>query len=741
MQDLRERLTVQLKKIKEIIQSETSKALLLTESMLEDALLLKDEKILAEVYYNLGVIGIYQGKYHHAYSNLMKAIEIYKKNPDENYIRAMGYLGNLYVALGEYERALYNYDVAQDMIQELNIHNPKLDMGFLNNKGEAYRHLEDYEKAVNYYFEALEFSEEQGIAQGEIYANLNLGLCYEVLNDRKKAYDYASKAALQAQMEDEIVVLPEIYFLMVTLLEEAENTENLRNICEEGIVFCKQTGEIEFRDKFYRRLIDMDMAEKNYEGAKAYLEEMQLFFQQENICEESYILKMNAEIAEAQGDFQQAIEYYKEAYQKKKAEDHKHNQDELSTLMEKYEIEQEENQKEIERIKNVTLKEKNNELREKSKAFNKVLNQLSLIEDIGQYITSTFDFEEIFTSVYIYLHDLLDIEFFAVGTIDKEKKEIQYFALIEENQRMPGHVTKLDDEDSLAVWSVRNKKPIFINHLREEYHQYVDVMPSALEKEKIRDGKEPKSVIFSPLVIEEALIGILSVQSFRKSAYEQTDFEIVSILSSYMAIALNNSIQNTLLSDEIKEREGAEKKLKMLNHKLKKLSEIDELTGVYNRRHLMERISDEWYKASRTQSPLSLIILDVDKFKQYNDTYGHLAGDDCLKAVAQVLCQTTRREHDLVSRYGGDEFVVLLPYTDLKGACALAEEMRKGVMALQIPHINSEVSEEVTITLGVASIVPNFKEPYEILMAIADEALYKAKVKSRNVVVAMDERR
>ncbi len=175
-------------------------------------------------------------------------------------------------------------------------------------------------------------------------------------------------------------------------------------------------------------------------------------------------------------------------------------------------------------------------------------------------------------------------------------------------------------------------------------------------------------------------------------------------------------------------------KLEELNEQLNRLSAIDGLTGIPNRRNFDEYYSREWKRALRERSSLAVIMCDIDHFKIYNDTYGHLAGDDCLKEVAVTISETLKRPADLVARYGGEEFVVVLPETDLGGALAIAEKIRLEIISKNIEHIDSKVSDHVTLSLGAASIVPREDQPPSTLVDCADKALYQAKNGGRNQV-------
>lgn len=178
-------------------------------------------------------------------------------------------------------------------------------------------------------------------------------------------------------------------------------------------------------------------------------------------------------------------------------------------------------------------------------------------------------------------------------------------------------------------------------------------------------------------------------------------------------------------------------RLKEYNDLLKQQSTLDGLTGLPNRRALDERLLQEWRRGARLKTPLSAILLDIDYFKQYNDHYGHLAGDDCLRQVGRQLSEAGRVT-DFVARYGGEEFVCLLPHTDAQGALEVAEKFRKAVGALQIEHEQSNISSRLTVSQGVATTLPELDRDPSILLGLADEQLYRVKEGGRDGVSAPD---
>ncbi|MBL1208924.1 MAG: diguanylate cyclase [Geminocystis sp. GBBB08] len=174
---------------------------------------------------------------------------------------------------------------------------------------------------------------------------------------------------------------------------------------------------------------------------------------------------------------------------------------------------------------------------------------------------------------------------------------------------------------------------------------------------------------------------------------------------------------------------------KKLELKLSKLATIDGLTGVYNRHCFDNTLIQEWQRCGRENKPLSLILCDVDYFKPYNDIYGHQQGDSCLIKVAQTMDNIVKRSSDFLARYGGEEFAIILPNTSLEGAVNIAEKMRQEILNLKIPHEGSKICQYVTLSLGVASIIPSSKSSLAILIKSADDGLYKAKDNGRNQVI------
>ena len=220
--------------------------------------------------------------------------------------------------------------------------------------------------------------------------------------------------------------------------------------------------------------------------------------------------------------------------------------------------------------------------------------------------------------------------------------------------------------------------------------------------------------------------------------------QVQTILEDYNRTLEQDVSERTLaLEMEIQERKRAEISakraelaLRQANQKLESLATLDGLTQIANRRRFDEFLQHTWRMTMRESREMSVILCDVDYFKNYNDTYGHQAGDVCLQQVAMAIQQTVQRSGDLVARYGGEEFVIVLANTDADGAVSLAGRVKNAIAALEIPHSTSEVSPHVTISMGVCSMIPKLTVLPESLVSCADKSLYIAKHNGRNCIVS-----
>lgn len=236
------------------------------------------------------------------------------------------------------------------------------------------------------------------------------------------------------------------------------------------------------------------------------------------------------------------------------------------------------------------------------------------------------------------------------------------------------------------------------------------------------------------LIIMNTGFALIAGQSAQMLVIHNVVFGISAIFSLLGCFLFERSLRQNYLQARLLnfEKLGLEES----NLHLQLLTAIDGLTQIANRRSLDSSLLTEWQRALRKQEPLGLIMIDVDHFKLFNDTYGHQAGDDCLRHVAGALKDFARRPGDVAARYGGEEFVLVLTQASTAQACAIAERVRDKILELAIPHQRSSHGH-ITVSLGVASLVPNSRHSGpEVLLLAADQALYRAKHAGRNCVVA-----
>jgi diguanylate cyclase (GGDEF)-like protein/PAS domain S-box-containing protein len=307
---------------------------------------------------------------------------------------------------------------------------------------------------------------------------------------------------------------------------------------------------------------------------------------------------------------------------------------------------------------------------------------------------------------------------------------VDRLAMIDLRQQMAGKVTFEDHAptvESMLTWEMRHPWAVREAFL-EKYRQGHPVAVTNVHEQSLSaaelgflDFFQIAADLTVPLLEDQKLWGLLSVHSRTPREWQPEDRRLLETLSTLVSTA----IQRDLLH----------RNLTQANQKLKRFAYLDGLTQVANRRRFEQFIHHEWRRLMREHSPLALIMADIDHFKAYNDIYGHQSGDECLRRVAGTLRSVVQRPADMVARYGGEEFVVVLPNTDLEGAETVAQKIRTMIQSQKIPHQGSTVSQFVTMSLGVAVMLPHPLKSPDNLIEAADMALYQAKEQGRDRIV------
>ncbi|PLY01674.1 MAG: hypothetical protein C0623_05170 [Desulfuromonas sp.] len=351
------------------------------------------------------------------------------------------------------------------------------------------------------------------------------------------------------------------------------------------------------------------------------------------------------------------------------------------------------------------LEEKNQRIEQVNAEMKLHLKELSTLLQLNQAMASTLDLDELFNRVINSLSDLLNCNMASLLLYnhDNGKLEISHTLGIEHSA-----VEEVDFnlDEGISGEVARTRKTIYVEDIKKD-KRYLNY------KGNLESGG---SLLSLPLLSKNRLCGVLNLHKQKQRGFNKDDIKLAKAVSNQAAI----SIENSQLYNQAKEQ-----------------SVTDELTGLSNRRHFQDIFNREIIHARRYSTNISLIMIDIDYFKNYNDTHGHLQGDIALKTVAQILLQNTRGI-DLAVRFGGEEFVILLPKTTIAGARITAEKLREIIEDELFPGENeSQPGGKLTISLGVASY-PENTDDLKQLLDLSDQALYQAKESGRNRVVVWD---
>lgn len=337
-----------------------------------------------------------------------------------------------------------------------------------------------------------------------------------------------------------------------------------------------------------------------------------------------------------------------------------------------------------------------------------------ILAEITQRIHESLDLKTILETVSKNINQFLGSEQIAIAKV----KDFQVSDILFDSVKT-GAVKACDSE---------KKTNLLKNYLSKLLKSYKSVLQKTLNQSNpvpsiiCEEPNKNRLVCFLPIIVEKKFWGLIYTEQISvEKVWRKQEQELLKQISCQLAIAIKQA--------ELYHQ------LELANRKLEKLAVIDGLTGIANRRKFDDYIQSEWLRLAREKAPLSIILCDIDHFKLYNDTYGHQKGDCCLRQVAQAIRKVLKRPADLATRYGGEELAVILPNTSPEGAKEVANQIRLRIQSLQIPHIASPVDMYITLSQGVAGVIPNHDESPQDLIAAADANLYRAKELGRNQVV------
>lgn len=630
---------------------------------------------------------VYKGWYYHISSNYGKAIE-FRLEANEIFLKYDCLDGKMAVCnslLGDYSR-IGNLDLAIEYgligieLAEKDGREDKL-MAFMINTSIAYVESKKYDKARNLLQKIKKFyinipkrillSYYVTLAEVEIYYN-NKNEAYKCC---EKAYELVRQLEYLVYECEVLSIRAEVNYKLGRDKEALEDFENAIKSSRDfnNTLFVVKT--LKRMAKYYYSKNNFKMVEQKYLEALYEASKINSQIDKSEICYE--LSEFYSEI----GNIENAYKYLK-----------KHN------ILEK-EIFSNESSSWFARLHN-------KEITREAKIYKQLYQDVDLISEIGKKLTSDLRIEKNLKVIYDEVRELMQSDIFGIASYDEDEEVLNYDLFIVDGEKSNYGKFSIHKE-TLGTWCFKNRENIFINDFEKEYKNYI----SYRSLKVLRNYKNNKinSVMFCPLVMQNKVIGIICVQSYKKNAYDKGDMKKLEILTSYIAIALENA--------------------KLFNN-IEYSATHDALTNIYNRKEILNKGE----KLIKNREACSVILIDIDYFKIINDKYGHIAGDKALKSITNVM-KSVIKNKGYIGRYGGEEFLIIICDNNIENVTKLAEYLRRRVESESICIDALEI--KVTASFGVYSFTNKINEFYEGIK-FADSALYRAKFLGRNKVISYD---
>jgi diguanylate cyclase (GGDEF)-like protein/PAS domain S-box-containing protein len=365
--------------------------------------------------------------------------------------------------------------------------------------------------------------------------------------------------------------------------------------------------------------------------------------------------------------------------------------------------------------------------------------EMTLLYEVGLELSTNLDTKEVLRNLFNKCRQILPMDSFYVSVYDEESGHIRYPLFSDRNEFKEVESRDIRTYPGLTGEVILSQKTLYLTDTNQpetaEKYQFIHI-----------GGTPTRSFVGVPMIVRDKVIGVISMQSYLPNYYSAEQIRLFETIANQAAIAIENSRLYEAAHREIKERREAQENLQQTNQELQvQLQRVeslqeelreqairDSLTGLFNRRFLDEVFPKQINRIKKQNSYLAVIMLDIDRFKSFNDAYGHSAGDIMLARLGELL-QNQTRPNDVACRYGGEEFVILLADTSIEVATKRAEEMRQTFENMTIEFEGREL--RTTISIGI-SVYPDHGEQAEALLIQADQALYQAKANGRNCVVA-----
>lgn len=635
------------------------------------------------------------GDYSKARTNLIDALDMAVKGYYYfEYTEAQIALGNTYATQVMSVEANKHYNLALKTANKRNYH--ELEGRIYNNKGTIHEELKGYDNALHYYELSLKTTTKINDPYGSAIASLNIGNINLKKNNLEKTLSYLNRAYDYSINNNKNILLAHAHLAYGEYYNKTK--EHLKSIewLKKGVEYATISKDLNVLIRIYVELA------LNHEHIKEFDKAIPYFNRAEQKALEININKYLLVIYEEMTRFYENInksdlanKYYKKYYEISKKLEENRLEESLKAIDFQSELK--------------TTKQKAEEALSVNRILKETNKKLQALYEIGHTITATNDLEVILSSFHENVKKLMDVHLLAVFVHNEKTKSLDNILYIDNEQNKSSFSIALNSKKSYNVHSFLNNKMLLLedtaNKAKDEF-----------EKIPIHNPELIKSALFIPVNVEDNPIGVLTIQSQKTKAYRRSEIDVVKFLSSYLAIAINNYNRSA--------------ELNKANQKLQILSETDGLTGIANRRMFDKTYNEIWNKALETKTHLGLCLLDIDKFKDFNDDFGHLTGDDVLKVVGKAFLKFQEDKDCFVARYGGDEFVVIVPG---------ANKERMETFETSIRELARKINDEVTIAHGISfsvgcyAMIPEEGVDPTYLIEKTDEQLYKEKARKKNV--------
>ena len=547
-----------------------------------------------------------------------------------------------------------------------------------NGKGVIKLDQYEFEDSYQYFRVAMTYLQEFPQSIMHSVLSLNMACSLNGLNRDDEALDLLNSALKGAEVQNAPIMECSVLDEIAVVLMKQDRLVEARYSLERGLKISRGMMYAEAATELIYHYAELLLREGEYEKAEAQI--VNLGTDAEADVQRGLFHKIAAEIYERKGNFEKALESYKV----------------LNTINGRIGS--------SESIYSV-IKQEKRELEEQN-------HRLRLISTIGQELVASLDIGQILNLIYSQMNVLMPVDLLSVAMVYENEIDVKFS--IKDGVRLEPFVIHKENLDSILAWSVRNNDEIFMRNVEEESRHYAKgILPFvSTDKDKM------SSIICIPLRYIQELIGVLTIQCRKINAYTVQDLDNLRALASYAGIALRNALQTEKMTE--------------LNEDLRRQSSVDSLTGLVNRREFSRQARNIWRICRRNNFWVSIIMIDLDHFKEVNDSYGHIAGDNVLKIIGESLNRLFKRPLDCAARYGGEELLILTGDMSPNEAAMRVELLREEFSSIVFESQNGTF--KVNFSCGILGEIPKLEEDTQISMLIeyADRFLYRAKEGGRN---------